>query len=71
MSTIHYAHLRTSPPQPRKTAVKAARPAALGAPKSFVRVKQSKPRERDEDPVDRDNDDDDNDDMATSFLQFW
>ncbi|KAL9042360.1 MAG: hypothetical protein Q9180_000652 [Flavoplaca navasiana] len=69
MSTIHYAHLRTSPPQARKTAVKAARPAALGAPKSFVRVKQSKPKEKEEDPVFRD-DDDDSDDMATSFLQF-
>ncbi|KAI4221545.1 MAG: hypothetical protein L6R36_006837 [Xanthoria steineri] len=75
MSTIHHAHLRTSPPQARKTAVKAARPAAFGAPKSFLKgngkVKQNrdKPKEKEEDPVGCHQDDDD-DDMATSFLQF-
>ncbi|KAL8999093.1 MAG: hypothetical protein Q9169_001981 [Polycauliona sp. 2 TL-2023] len=67
MSTLHHAHLRTSPPQARKTAVKAARPAALGAPKSFVKIKQSKAKEKDEEIVDCGGDDDD---MATSFLQF-
>lgn len=75
MSTIRHAHLRTSPPQARKTAVKAARPAALGAPKLFLKgngkVKQSKdnPKEKEESPIECDGDDDD--DMATSFLQFW
>ncbi|KAL8855042.1 MAG: hypothetical protein Q9221_000239, partial [Calogaya cf. arnoldii] len=57
----------------RKTTVKAARPAALGAPKSFLKgngkVKQSKEKfkQKEEDPIDCDDDDDD---MATSFHPF-
>ena len=77
MSSVHHAHLRTSPPQARKSAVKAARPAALGAPKSFFRsnckVKQDrdKPKGKGEEVIDCNDAADDDDDMATSFLQFW
>ncbi|KAL8928711.1 MAG: hypothetical protein Q9172_000774 [Xanthocarpia lactea] len=82
MSSVHHAHLRTSPPQARKSAVKAARPAALGAPKSFFRsnckVKQGrdKSKGKGEEVIDCNDTaaaaaDDDDDDMATSFLQFW
>ncbi|KAL8858467.1 MAG: hypothetical protein Q9178_004965 [Gyalolechia marmorata] len=78
MSSVHHAYLRTSPPQARKSAVKAARPAALGAPKSFfrsnckVRQGRDKSKGKEEEVIDcNDTAAADDDDMATSFLQFW
>ncbi|KAL8704184.1 MAG: hypothetical protein Q9201_002645 [Fulgogasparrea decipioides] len=72
MSSLHHGNLRTSPHHTRKTAVKATRPAPLGAPKPSLKgngkPKQStdKPKEKDlKVPVQEDDDD-----MATSFLQF-
>ncbi|KAL8775380.1 MAG: hypothetical protein Q9209_000388 [Squamulea sp. 1 TL-2023] len=72
MSSIYHAHTRTSPPQARRTAVKAARPAALSAPKSILKgngkVKQAKdkPKEKEGEVIACDGDDN----MAMSFLQF-
>ncbi|KAL8731439.1 MAG: hypothetical protein Q9166_003414 [cf. Caloplaca sp. 2 TL-2023] len=73
MSSIHHAHLRTSPTQSRKTTVKAARAAPLGGPKPFLKGNgkskhgKDKPKEKEDEVIDDDNDDDD---MATSFPQF-
>ncbi|KAI4246023.1 MAG: hypothetical protein L6R40_002239 [Gallowayella cf. fulva] len=75
MSSIRHAQHPTSPPQSRKAAVKAARPALLGASKSFSKSNgkgkqgKAKPKEQEEEAID--NDDGDEDDMAISFLQFW
>ena len=75
MSSIHYAHQRTSPPSTRKSFVRTPRSALLGASKVSVKgngkAKQAteKPKEKVSDIPAEDYDDDD--DMATSFLQFW
>lgn len=76
MSSTHYVNLRTSPPQTRKTALKAARPAPSAASKvafkghgkSKQRTDKAKEKEEDIAAVDHNDDDDD---MATSFPQFW
>ncbi|KAL8723054.1 MAG: hypothetical protein Q9225_000596 [Loekoesia sp. 1 TL-2023] len=74
MSSIHYAHHRTTPPSARKSFVKTARLASSGAPKvSFKgngKIKQTtdKPKEKESEVQ---VDDEDDDDMAISFPQFW
>ncbi|KAL8735895.1 MAG: hypothetical protein Q9181_002622 [Wetmoreana brouardii] len=72
MSSLDHVNLRTSPHPTRKTAVKATRPAPLGAPrtsnKSNGKSKQSTDKTKEKDlkvPIEEDDDD-----MATSFLQF-
>ncbi|KAI4169857.1 MAG: hypothetical protein LQ343_005406 [Gyalolechia ehrenbergii] len=65
MSSIHYAHHRTSPPTTRKSVVKTTRSALLGASK--VAVKGNWKVTETDTLTDEEEDDDD---MATSFLQF-
>ncbi|KAL8968469.1 MAG: hypothetical protein Q9183_002447 [Haloplaca sp. 2 TL-2023] len=74
MSSTHHANLRTSPPHARKIAVKAARPAPLGASKTTIKghskSKKSldKSKEKGEEETFKYQDFDD--DMPASFLQF-
>ncbi|KAL8683964.1 MAG: hypothetical protein Q9224_006647 [Gallowayella concinna] len=78
MSSIHHAHLRTSPPLSRKPGVKAARLASLGASKSLLKsngkstgkAKAGKDKAKEKAGEVLDDDDPEDDDMATSFLQF-
>ncbi|KAL8695059.1 MAG: hypothetical protein Q9218_000427 [Villophora microphyllina] len=70
MSSTRHVNLRTSPPQFRKTAVKAARPAALGVPKAkgHSKLKHSTDKAKEKDIELATTYDDD--DMATGFPQF-
>ncbi|KAL8807810.1 MAG: hypothetical protein Q9182_000459 [Xanthomendoza sp. 2 TL-2023] len=75
MSSVHHAHLRTSPPQSRKPGVKAARLAPLGASKTLLKsngkAKPGKDKAKGKAGDALDHNDPQDDDMATSFLQFW
>ncbi|KAL8944616.1 MAG: hypothetical protein Q9216_000313 [Gyalolechia sp. 2 TL-2023] len=74
MSSIHYAHHRTSPPTSRKSFVKTSRSALLGASKVSLKgnwkLKQADDKPKETEPETLVGEEEDDDDMATSFLQF-
>lgn len=69
MTSLHHAHHRASPPNVKKTALRAQRPTPLTRSASSRSVaKGSKAKKQADVTVD---DEVQDDGMATSFLQFW
>ncbi|KAA6413700.1 MAG: hypothetical protein FRX48_02061 [Lasallia pustulata] len=68
MTSIHHAHRRTSPPNVKKTAVRAQRPTPLTRSASSRSVSKATKAKKQADVVVDDEVQDDG--MATSFLQF-